>query len=126
MKPNKISLGKYGEELACEFLKNKNYQILKRNYRTRFGEIDIIAKRDDILVFVEVKTKTGGEFGQPEEMVGKNKQIKLEKLAQAYLLEQGLSPETENFRIDIVSVMIKKDKIPEIKHLENAIQKDQN
>ncbi len=120
----RINLGRYGEELACEFLKLHSYKILTRNYRTRFGEIDIIAKSNNIFVFLEVKTKTDTDFGTPAEMINKKKQQKLKKLALAYLQEQELSPEEKSFRIDVVSVIIKEDETPEIQHIENAIQKD--
>ena len=124
MKPSKLSLGQYGEELACKFLKSHHYQILERNYRTRYGEIDIIAKDDDIFIFVEVKTKTSNLFGQPEEMVGSKKKAKLVKLAKAYLQEKSLSSEAKNFQIDIISVMMEKDKALRIKHIKNITQYD--
>lgn len=67
------SLGKEGERLAKEFLKKKGYSILQEYYRTPFGEIDIIAKEKDVLVFVEVKTRTDLTFGSPFEAVNQRK-----------------------------------------------------
>lgn len=126
MNQNKVSIGQYGEEIACEYLKIHDYKILERNYRTRFGEIDIIAKCNDILVFIEVKTKSGIDFGTPAEMVNKKKKLKLERLAKAYLQEQELSSEEKKFRIDVVSVILEEGEKLEIQHIENAIQKDKS
>lgn len=58
-----------GEEIACRLLKEKGYRIIETNFRTRFGELDIIASKDNFLVFVEVKLKKGTDFGLPEEMI---------------------------------------------------------
>ena len=66
-------IGKDGEEIAAKFLLDKGYNILEKNYYTRFGEIDLIASKNDILVFVEVKLKQTEDFGTPEEMIGFSK-----------------------------------------------------
>lgn len=116
---NKIQIGQYGEKLAQEFLKDKNYQIVKTNYRSKFGEIDIIARRNDIFIFCEVKTKTNIDFGRPEEMVTKPKKEKLKRLVKIYLQDEDISAENQDFQIDIISVMIKKGQPVEIKHIEN-------
>jgi len=95
-------LGKKGEDLAAGFLEANGYQILERNWRCPFGEIDIVAKEGEQFVFVEVKTKQNLDFGRPEEMVTFKKQQKLVKLAQAYLGEKNLW--AADFRIDVVAI----------------------
>ncbi|MBI2040320.1 YraN family protein [Candidatus Microgenomates bacterium] len=94
--------GNYGEDLACEYLKKHGYKILERNFRIRGGEIDIVAKDDDYLVFVEVKTRWSDEYGPPAESMTPWKIRYLLKTAQFYLLkiDWGDKP----FRLDFVSV----------------------
>jgi putative endonuclease len=78
-------LGSKGENLAAAFLKKKGYKILSRNYKTPFGEIDIVAKDGETLVFVEVKTRADKSFGEPFEAVNCRKREKLRKVALSYL-----------------------------------------
>ena len=84
-KHNKVT-GYRGEDLASEYLENKGYLIEERNFRTRFGEIDIVCWDKDILVFVEVKTKIGHDFGEPEEMVSKSKLAQVQRMGEVYTL----------------------------------------
>ena len=116
-----IPLGKVGEKAACEFLQAKGYQIIEQNFRCRIGEIDLIAKDKNILVFVEVKTRFSTHCGQPFESVTYHKQQRLIKLAQVYL---KFKHRTVNVmcRFDVVSITIK-DQKQEIKHLLNAFCK---
>ncbi len=108
--------GKKGEEIAAELLKNKGYEIVERNWRNKFGEIDIIAKKDEILVFVEVKTKIGEVFGLPEEMVGAGKLQKVRNMATVYLKGKDTL-----CRIDVVAVVLEDDNsISRINHYENV------
>lgn len=79
--------GKLGEELAALMLEEKGYEILERNYRCRFGEIDIIARKRDILTFVEVKTRSGDAYGTAAEAVTWTKQQKIRQTALQYLNE---------------------------------------
>ncbi|MCX6811913.1 MAG: YraN family protein, partial [Candidatus Berkelbacteria bacterium] len=111
-------LGNKGEEIACEFLKRQGLEIIARNYRNQMGEIDIIAKDGDILVFVEVKTKKGNELGSPEEMVGLKKQRKLKKVSQMYFVENDLEP---NYRIDVIAVDFSLI-LPRINWLKSAVE----
>jgi putative endonuclease len=97
-----ISIGCQGEEEAVRFLKHKGYKILARNYRTRFAEIDIIARDKDALCFVEVKTRLSGCFGEPEEAIDKRKQSKISLAAMFFLKENGLLDARARF--DVVSV----------------------
>jgi len=108
MKQLNTEMGRLGERLASEFLAKKGYRILARNFRTRFGEIDLIAAKDGVLVFVEVKLKIGDNFGpNPEEMIDKKKVQQIEKTAQSFLME---NPEDgsryESLRIDAVCIVL--------------------
>src|SRR3989344_6369519 len=94
--------GSYGENLACEFLKKQGYKIVEKNYRIRGGEVDIVAKDKDYLVFVEVKTRWSHEYGLPVDSITPWKIKHLLRTAQFYLLKVnwGNNP----FRLDFVSV----------------------
>lgn len=114
----KKKLGDRGEDIATDFLNSKNYEIIDRNYRFGHGEIDIIAKDKEVLVFIEVKTRKNLEFGRPELAVTKNKQRQIRKIAEMYLVENKIAD--VDCRIDVVAIMIKKNLPPEINHIENA------
>ncbi len=114
----KKELGDRGEDIAADFLKNKNYEIINRNYRYGHGEIDIIAKKNDVLVFIEVKTRKNLEFGPPELALTKNKQRQIRKIAEAYLIDKEIN--NVDCRIDVIAILIKKNLPPEINHIENA------
>lgn len=100
-------MGQLGEKLACDFLKKKGYQIVDQNYRTRGGEIDIVAKDGDTLVFVEVKTRTSAAFGYPEEAIDERKQHKLAMTAEYYLAAHHLYD--KDYRIDAVGIEMEQD-----------------
>ena len=97
---NKLK-GQLGEDCAAAFLKNKGYKIIKRNYKNTFGEIDIIAKDKENLVFVEVKTRTSDRFGTPAEAVTYYKKQNIVKTAKMYLSK---NPTDLNIRFDIIEV----------------------
>ncbi len=78
-------LGERGETLACEELERLGYAVLRRRYRTRYGEIDIVAREDEVLVFVEVKARTSGDFGHPAEAVTAKKMQRVAAMAETYL-----------------------------------------
>ncbi|NSW91082.1 MAG: YraN family protein [Firmicutes bacterium] len=102
---NKKNLGLLGENFAVHYLKSNNYVILERNFRfSRFGEIDIIAKDNEYICFIEVKTRTGSVFGTPSEAVNKSKQIKIKMLAQIYIKGKGLF--NKNIRFDVIEVFV--------------------
>lgn len=109
-------LGKKGEDLATNFLLKKGYQILENNYRFQKAEVDIIAQKDDILVAVEVKTRSTPEFGDPQEFL-KPQQIKrLLKAVDFYVNENDLDVEV---RFDVVAII--KNKLgTKIEHIEDA------
>ena len=98
------NLGQNGENLAAVFLSENGYVILTRNFRCRHGEIDIIAKNREVLVFIEVKTRTGQDFGSPAAAVTTKKQRQISKAAQYFLAERNLFDVPARF--DVVSVVI--------------------
>ncbi len=110
-----------GEELAANFLKNKGYKIIDRNFRKGYGEIDIIALKDNTLVFIEVKTKTSLSHGVPLEEITYFKLKSLVKTAQFYKMLNPKFPDA--MRIDAVSVMLDNlGKPTSIEHIENITE----
>jgi len=99
---NRRSKGKEGENLAAQFLEKKGYSILERNYRFERGEIDLVAKEGQELVFVEVKSRHSQEYGAPEESVTPAKEAQLKKVAEGYLYEHNI--ENQSCRFDIVTI----------------------
>ena len=95
-------LGRAGEVEASKYLKKKGYTILEMNFRTRIGEADIIAKDKDVVVFVEVKTRTDREFGLPSEAVNWKKQEKYFRVASEYLLKNRLTD--SECRFDVIEI----------------------
>lgn len=117
MKSENRNIGRLGEQLAQQLLADKGYQIIERNFGTKFGEIDLIAKDGDVLVFVEAKTKKGLDFGSPEEMFTKGKMQRVKRMAAVYL--QG---QEAKCRIDMVAVVLDSQNRPErITHYPNVI-----
>ena len=98
---HKKVLGKKGEKLVEEYITKQGLKILKRNYRTPFGEADIIAQDKDEIVFVEVKARTGEQFGTPREAVGKDKQRRYRQIAGCFWAKEGEEP---NARFDVAEV----------------------
>ena len=97
------SLGKRGEDLACEELKKRGYVIVERRFRTRFGELDIVARDGHVLVFVEVRARSSCRFGTPFESVTWKKRQRLSQMAAAYLFVKRLTGVA--CRFDVVSVL---------------------
>jgi len=110
---NKRKIGFEKENKAVEYLKSKGYKILKQNFYTKYGEIDIIAKKNKTLVFIEVRSKSESSFGYPEETITGSKQRKIIKTANVFL--KTFKGEYEEIRFDVISIL--KDKI---NHIENA------
>ena len=111
-------LGKQGEDLACRELRRRGYAILARGYRTRYGEIDIIARDGDTLVFVEVKTRSSDQFGTPLEAVTRAKQQRIIAMAQSYLVRrQGREVAC---RFDVVCVRLGEGARPDVALVRNA------
>ena len=113
-------IGKLGEDLAVSYLENKGYRVLERNYSIRAGEVDIIALDSGVLVFVEVKARSGLGFGAPFEAVTYKKQQQIAKAALFYLSEHDLH--NHEARFDVVSVMIHDLKTPKIDLIKNAFE----
>jgi len=110
-------LGKEGEQIAVDLLLQKGYSILDRNWRFQKAEIDIIAQKEpDILVIVEVKTRSNSSIGKPEEFVTKSKIKLLVKAANEYIISKNLDVEA---RFDIIAI-IKNAKYQKVEHLEDA------
>ncbi|KKP47627.1 MAG: hypothetical protein UR39_C0003G0030 [Candidatus Woesebacteria bacterium GW2011_GWA1_33_30] len=110
-------IGKQGEEMAAELLRKKGYQILDQNNSTKWGELDIIACKDNILTFVEVKLKTTEDYGTPEEMIGKNKLAQVRRTAEMYLLNNpDIAKKFDRYQIDAVCIVEESERIT---HYEN-------
>lgn len=120
MSEARINLGKQGEELAASYLKNLGFSVLERNYRQKTGEIDIIARDGDCLVFVEVKTRKGLLFGQPFEAVTTKKQGQLSRVALDYLSRNKLLDQPARF--DVVSILLPDNGKADIEHLANCFE----
>ena len=112
--------GLWGENKAVEFLKAKNYTILARNYHSRFGEIDIIASKNNYIIFVEVKTRKNTAFGFPAEFVDYKKQQKIMKTAQLYI-NDNFNAEFD-YRFDIIEVFHYDDNKVNFNHLKGAFE----
>lgn len=112
-------IGPYGEDIAVSFLKTRGYEIVARNYRKKYGEIDIIAENDGEIVFIEVKTRKSNLFGSPFEAVDLRKQQKMSRVALAYLNNHGLSDRAARF--DVVAVRLDARQ-PEVEVVKDAFE----
>lgn len=99
---DKLQIGRCGEDAALRFLKQKGYEILEKNFRTKLGEIDVIAKDGNTVCFIEVKTRTTPRFGSPLEAVSKMKQHKISRIALLYLTKKKWMDKQARF--DVVAV----------------------
>ncbi|HRY31599.1 MAG TPA: YraN family protein [Bacteroidales bacterium] len=111
-----IDLGKQGEQIALEYLKKEGYQVLHTNWRSGINELDIVARKGDFLVVVEVKTRTGKPLVEPEVAVDFPKQKALIKAANSYILKHNISLET---RFDIISIVMH-DERHQLHHITDA------
>ncbi len=107
--------GKSCEELAGRFLKDQGYTIVERNFQTKLGEIDIVAKKDNYLVFVEVKARRSQNYGLPQEAVTTKKQAVIKKVAQAFLQKNGL--EHKMMRFDVIAITFSNQGQPKVEHI---------
>ena len=117
---DRITLGKAGEDYACRELERRGYEILARRYRTRLGEIDIVARDDDTLVFIEVKARRTTRFGQPSEAVHWRKQETLRRLGTEYVLRYGIG--NARCRFDVVTVLFGDGLRPRIEVFRGAFE----
>ena len=111
------NLGRRGESQAAEYLLSNNYEILDRNYRFARGEIDIIAAKDGVLVFVEVKTAGSRLFGAPETWVTEAKQKQIGLVAGHFLQSRAI--EDQDCRFDVIAIEMR-DGGSELRHIQNA------
>ncbi|MGZ3862679.1 MAG: YraN family protein [Bacteroidia bacterium] len=116
--PQTLQTGRQGEERAVAFLREHGYQIEQINWRHKHLEIDIIAKKDDFLVIIEVKTRKNDDFGAPEVFVDKKKQRKIIRATHEYILQQAVENEV---RFDIVAI---NNKTGHIEHIQRAFYPD--
>lgn len=117
----RIEIGSLGEKLALELLKAKGYRVKCKNFRTPFGELDIVATHRGSIVFIEVRTRTTSSLGPPFLSVTRIKQAHIIKNALFYLKRYGRID--SNWRIDVVSVKLDSERTLEnIEHIENAVE----
>ena len=112
-----LRLGALGEEAAAELLRKAGYRIVARNHRCSRGEVDVIAEKGDLLVFVEVRTRATAAFGGPEETVGTRKQRRVVAAARDYLAQRRGPPKAARF--DVIAV-VDGPAGPALTHFENA------
>jgi putative endonuclease len=110
-------LGVLGEDIASRHLAGKSYQVLERNWRCGRLEVDIIARENDQLVIVEVKTRSEGFLGSPDDLINKKKQKSLIRAANAYISRTGIDLE---IRFDIVIVVFRSHRLYKVDHIEGA------
>jgi putative endonuclease len=103
-------IGAYGERVAAAFLRRHGYRVLTRNYKTTGGEIDLVCRHGDVLVFVEVKTRAGADLVRPAEAIDERKEEALRHAARRYL--ELLDREDIRYRFDVVEVRLKAGDIP--------------
>ncbi|MDA3814855.1 MAG: YraN family protein [Patescibacteria group bacterium] len=117
---NKQYIGKKGEDTACEYLQENGFQILERNYKKKYVEMDIIVSKDDELIFVEVRTKTGEKFGDPEESIKKDKLRRLKRGALGYAQRKNYKGQ---YRIDLICIVLNSEgEVERIAHYEDISQ----
>lgn len=104
-------IGKAGEDIACEYLRGKGYEIIRRNFRCKQGEVDIVAQKGGVLCFIEVKTRTSNQYGYPEESVNFNKKRHIRDTAKYYIMKNDLSE--VDFQFDVITV--------ELSHIKNCM-----
>ena len=115
----KLKIGRLGEKIAKHFLEGKGYKIIEQNYKTKYAEIDLVAKKGNELIFVEVRTKKGDNFVTPEETIDKRKLRKLWGNAKAYTVwKKWQGP----YRVDAICVVLRYNNTMErLNHYENII-----
>ncbi len=119
MTKGNLSLGRYAEDKAADFLKQRGYSIIKRNYRNKLGEIDIIARHKSTLCFIEVKARRGSGYGLPQEAVSRTKRAKISRVALSFLKENNLLDAKARF--DVVAVL-ESGVRPEIDLIQDAFE----
>jgi putative endonuclease len=116
------SLGKWGENIAADYLIHRGYQILFRNWRSPYGELDLIVSKDDVISVVEVKTRRGTALGWPEESVTPRKQEHIINASQAFLDENEKYADYP-WQVDVIAILVESEEMRsfQIRHYENAV-----
>jgi putative endonuclease len=122
MKDTTKALGSRGEDLAVQYLKKKGFKVIERNYRCQSGEIDLIAREKNTLVFVEIKARSSSEFGLPQEFVDRFKQRKMIEAARTFMAERHVTEEIPA-RFDVVAIRLAPSG-PDIELIKDAFQGD--
>lgn len=107
---NNIDKGKFGEMMAALYLEKQGYEIVEQNFRCRLGEVDIICKKNNQIIFVEVKTRTSDSYGTPGEAVNKDKKNKIRKVAALYMMSEKIT--NYQVKFDVMEIVLN--------HIENA------
>lgn len=111
------TIGRWGEDQAARHLNARGDRILARNVRTPYGEIDLITSRNGLTVFVEVKARTSGAFGNPEDAVTPRKQAHLLAACQHYAAQHAI----DHWQVDVIAIQGKPGQSPRLLHLENVL-----
>jgi len=119
-KNTRMTTGRIGEDLAVNYLRQKGFTIVMRNYRRKCGEIDIIAKEKKTLVFIEVKTRRSSQYGSPFEAVTWKKQRQIARTAQDYLCRNNLFHQPARF--DVIGITLSPSSQPSITMIQNAFE----
>jgi putative endonuclease len=109
--PEKKEIGQKGENLAVAYLQNLGYKVLERNYRCKLGEVDIIARDNDTLVFIEVRTRSSLDFGLPQESINRRKRHQISKVALEFMLRKKMKNIPARFDVVAISLEPGKEKI---------------
>lgn len=115
-----LKIGQNGEDIACKYLSLCGYKIIYRNFRCRIGEIDIIAEKDNVLTFIEVKTRLSIRTGMPSESVTFSKQQKIRRVAQYYMLKENLLNNIPILSFDVIEIVQRDSKVIFFKHYEHC------
>ncbi len=120
----RLALGKVGELLAKDYLEDRGYVIIERNYRCSVGEIDIVARHGQTLCFVEVRTCSNDEFGHPLDSIGPKKQTKVRQVAGVYLSQRA--PYAPEYRFDVIGVELNEAQEARLHLVSNAFYQGQS
>jgi len=125
MSPSKVNkktrVGKIGEQIAATFLQKEGYTIIERNFHVRYGEIDLIAEKNGVVVFIEVKTRRGETFGTPEEAVTSYKLRQIIQTIRYYVTIHRIEEKSQ--RIDCIAILLNPDEsVKSMRHIQNISQ----
>lgn len=122
MGKEKLIFGKRGEDIATSFLEKNKYKIIAKNYKTRIGEVDVIARDREVFCFVEVRTRSSDSFCSPEETIDAKKKAQISKAALSFIRAHQL--EDRPARFDIVTILFREDGGFKVNHIKNAFELD--